>query len=283
MKNDKNIFSLCLAQLLRPVVRFCLRRSIKLQRFVEVAKAVFIEVGVEELEKSNLAPSVSRLSVMTGVHRKDVDRLRMGTTDESKGDDVLTRIIGHWQNSSEFSDRRGRPKVLHLSGAEGSFVELVHAVSKELNPYTILFELTRLQLVAREEDSIRLTGSEYAPASDPREGFRLLALDTEDLLRAAEENVFHVPVPPHLHLTTRYDNICPEFLPALRKWFMKEGEKFHFRARNYLSQFDKDFNVKLRNKPGGGIVAVGSFSFTEGEPAAVEDAEPASTKLRKKQ
>ena len=61
--------------ILKPVVRFCLRRAIRFQQFSDILKGVFVRVGKEELDACCAKASVSRLAVMTGVHRKDIGRI----------------------------------------------------------------------------------------------------------------------------------------------------------------------------------------------------------------
>ncbi|MFN8392509.1 MAG: DUF6502 family protein [Bdellovibrionota bacterium] len=255
-----------LRHLLRPVARFCIRRSVKLQRLMETMKSVLVEVGQEELERVGETASVSRLAVMTGVHRKDITRLTRGDESKEPAVDIFTRVVGQWRNDPRFS-RRGQPRPLESVGGDAEFAELVRSVSKELNPYTVLLELDRLGMVSRSGDTVTLKANEYAPAKNADESFQLMSADIDDLLKGVEENVFERKRVPHLHLTTRYDNICPEFLPEIQRWCMQEGAKLHARARNYFSKFDKDLNPRLRNKEGGSRVVLGSFSLSEPEQA----------------
>lgn len=256
------LFTVALQALLRPVIRFCLRHSVKLQQFLEVSKAVFVEMAEKEVSAEDDELSISRLAVMTGVHRKDVARLLSAGMKEVPANDVFTRVVGSWCSMPGFS-RQGAPRVLKIGGGSGEFCELVRGVSKELNPYTILFELERLGMVRRDGDSVQLLVREYAPRRDSAAGFAILSSDLDDIISAAESNIFEDEAVPHLHLTTRYDNVCPELLPAIRTWFMREGAKLHKRARRRLSRCDKDLNPRLKNRAGGGRVAIGTFSLVE--------------------
>ena len=248
---------------LRPVVRFCVRRSVKLQELIEVMKVVFVEVGQEELRGTKESSSVSRLSVMTGVHRKDVHRLLTEGMKTDAASDVFTRVVGQWQNDPRFATKAGKPKALSFSSAAGAFTELVRSVSRELNPYTVLFELERQGMIERKGDNLLLKVQSYTPSKNPSESYRLLSQDIDDLMRGVEDNTFSLKGVPHLHLTTSYDNVPVEYLPSLRAWCMREGTKLHRRARNQLSKFDKDLNPKLKQKSGRARIALGTFSFSE--------------------
>ena len=142
-----------LKQLLRPVARFCLNRSIKIQDAGEMLKYAFLEIAKEELQRDAKLVSNSRLSVMTGLHRRDVVRLLLDGVEISESAPLLLRVIGQWQQDSRFADKKGHPKSLSIEGKKSEFVDLVQSISKDLNPYTVLFELERVGAVRRVDTS----------------------------------------------------------------------------------------------------------------------------------
>ncbi|MCB0324217.1 MAG: hypothetical protein KDD69_11620 [Bdellovibrionales bacterium] len=262
--NSTDILAPGLRSLLRPVARFCLRHSFKLQRVTETLKAVMVEVGREELVAQGLPATANRLSAMTGVHRKDVSRLLEDDFRERPAHDVYTKIIGQWRSDPQFS-RRGLPRPLELAGGKGQFAALVSSVTKELSCYTVLNELERLKLIERMGDLVVLRSNEYVPKRSVRANFKLVEKDVEDLLSAVESNTLSLKDVPNLHLTTRYDNIAEEHLPQIQEWLIKQGAKAHQAARTYLAKFDCDLNPKLQRqgKTGGGRVAFGTFGLAE--------------------
>ena len=250
----------CLRCLLRPVARFCLRHSIKLQDFIEVLKGVMVEVAQEHLCERDIDVSTSRLSVMTGVHRKDVVRFRSGGVGEKKSGDIIKRIIGQWRGNNAFLNSSGKPKVLSFDSAEGEFADLIHSVSRELNPYTLLFELERTGAVERTKRGVKLRARMHLPKGDLKEGLLLLESDTEDLIASVEENLFGDLEIPNLHVKTEYDNVPKSAELEIRKWFIEEGSAFHQRARSYLSAYDRDINPGSGNAEEAIRVVVGAFS-----------------------
>jgi hypothetical protein len=246
--------------LLRPVAKFCLRRSIKIQDGIEMLKHAFIEVAREELERTGRLVSNSRLSVMTGLHRRDVVRLLLEGVVVTENAPLLLRVIGQWQESSELRLKSGEPRPLTFEGKNSEFVELVRSISKDLNPYTVLFELERVGAVVREESRLRLVTDVYVPSGNLKEGLGLLGRDVEDLLLAVEDNLFRSPSIPHLHIKTHYDNVILSAIPELRSWCLEQGAEFHARIRKKLAKYDKDLNPRLKSEEGGGVVAVGTFS-----------------------
>lgn len=250
-----------LISLVKPIARFCVRRSLKLQDIVEALKVALLEVANEEMEKSGATPSTSKLSIMTGVHRRDVVRLLDEEKKERDDEGLLGRIIGQWRNDKRFCTVAGRPKVLESEGKESEFISLVRSVSKDVNPYAVLFELERVGAIERSKSGVKLRSQVFIPVGNVRQGLQLLASDAGDLYEGVEENIFHSPKVPNLHIKTEYDNISPEHEAEIREWLLREGTAFHQKARDFLSQYDRDINPKLADAPGSGRVAVGTFSL----------------------
>ncbi len=251
-----------LKELLKPILRFCLQRGVRLQAVLKVLKEGFVEVAREELSKQGAKESVSRVSVMTGIYRKEIQEILDGAEKPKPRISVLSRILGQWMNHRDYCDGPGEPRILDCLGKESEFTELVGSVNKEVNPYAILFELERLGLAENRDGKIRLLVSEMVPEKKVEEGLRLVADDVVDLLSIVERNMEAKSDVPELHLKTAYDDIAEENIPEIRYWLLKEGADFHRRARDYLSQFDRDLNPVLRAKKGGGRVSIGTFGTT---------------------
>jgi hypothetical protein len=248
---------------LRPVVKFCLRHSLTLQDILLELKTGLVEGAKDELKQLDAEPSASRISVMVGVHRKDVAQiLAVNKNHSSSKGNLIAKIVGQWQLDRRFSSR-GFPKALGCLGKESEFVELVRSVNSELNPYTILFEMERAGFVKRSENEVQLSAQEYVPSKSKQEIFALYDADGADLLSCIEQNSFTTTATPNLHLKTEFDNIPIDFLPRIREWSLKEGEKFHRRARAYLSKFDRDLNKVSPTLAGRARVAVATFSINE--------------------
>lgn len=252
-----------LAILIKPFAHFCLRHSVKLQDLIAVFKDELVLAAKQELEKKGQKVTASRLSVMTGVHRKDIKTLTSGVQEEFGTQNIVSKIIGQWQSSAAFTTKAGKPRVIDAEGAESEFAELVYSVSADLNPYTILFELERVGAVSRTPKGLKLEVDFYMPVEDLESGYRLLAGDIHDLTRSAEENLQAINS-PHLHLKTEYDRVPVEALPKVQSWLLKEGSVFHQKVRKFLALHDLDCNAKLKHESSKvGRVVLGSFTYTE--------------------
>lgn len=266
----RQVLLAALSGLLKPIARFCVTRSIKIQDFVEVAKKAFVEAAAAEVARQDKEASVSRLSVMTGVHRREVMRIWSEDSRPKTKTDLVVRVMGTWQADRHFS-ARGKPRVLSLEGKDAEFKALVRSVSQDLNPYTVLFELERAGAVERVKNGVRLRAGAFRPSGGLKDKLELLARDTRDLIQAIEENVFDEPEIPNLHIKTEYDNIPRQFVPKIREWLLRRGAEFHEEARRFLAQFDADLNDKLQGKAGGVRAAIGSFSVIEDPHGSSEE------------
>lgn len=270
-KITADIAAAALKVALRPLVRLALRSSLQFMDLVELLKSVFLEVAAEELTADGERVSVSRLSVMTGVHRKDATRLYRDGGEVKKPGDTLTRVIGHWRQSSRFASKPGQPRVLGCEGNESEFAELVREVTSDVAPYTVLNELERRELVERTARGVKLATTLHILADkDVAGGFALLGSDVQDLLEAASENILEPRATRNLHLKTQFDNIPRSKLPEIREWLLDEGSKFHVKVERYLAQFDRDI-VPNRDRSPASRVAFGSFSLSEEKESEEEE------------
>ncbi len=261
-KDPHSLIRQCLTLMIQPISAFCVSRGVHFQDFLEIAKKSFVRAAEIKLRNDTRSdPSTSRLSVMTGLQRPEIVRLRSEESARSSRD-FITRIIGQWSADKRFLDRRRLPRPLTISGRGSDFRRLVQTVSKDLNPHTVRFELERLGLIHEVDGLVRLTQPVYLSTGDVAETLQIAAEDVRDLLAASEENAFASSMTPNLHARTQYDNIPDDLVPDIKKWCLELGREIHLRVREYLAQKDLDINPA---QPGVGRnrVVLGTFSRVE--------------------
>ena len=265
---DRSLIRMCLRFIARGTIRFCLKHSVKVQELEETLRFLYLEEAAAELRKSAEKVSQSRLSVITGLSRKEV--LRMETLEqEERGSsaNLVMKVVGLWQSHSQFADRQKTPKVLSFGFEQSDFNKLVTMVSTDLNPATVLFELERVGSAVRTKDGVKLLVKSYRPRGDAQAGFKVLGDDIEDLISVVEENVFVQPTVGNLHLRTEYDRIREDGVTALKTWLIKEGNAFHARAREKIASFDQDVSPDPSYQGKFHRIILGSFgAVTENEP-----------------
>jgi len=97
MTESSEILFRVIRLLLKPVIRICVSQNIRLQEFEEIAKLAFIDVAEEKLTEQGEGVSQSRLSVITGLHRRDINRLFVQRSEPRLSHNILTRVIGQWR------------------------------------------------------------------------------------------------------------------------------------------------------------------------------------------
>ena len=252
-----------LFSMLRPLVRFWIRNAKTIQEFIDILKIVFVRIGIEELERTEAKVNISRISVVTGVHRPDVAKIF-----KHKGEpprilpNVVPRIIGKWEADPDFTTSDGRPRVLSYKGDESEFADLVESVSKSVGVASALFEMERTGAVQYTSRGIRLKRATHRVTKDSAVVIETLAKDMQTLLDAVLQNKDAKQESPNLHIRTEYDNVVLSRLPQIRSWVKSEGRKFHRRVRNYIAKYDRDISGVAKGDAGGKVV-VTAFSWID--------------------
>jgi len=253
--------SAVLGALMAPVVRFCLKRGIRIRELDEAIRKTLVDEARSAIEDAAGQVSVSKISVVTGIHRVEVGRLLAGERRPRGKHDVLNRIIGLWTQRSSYRDAIGLPQPLSFQGLNSEFAELVSRVSKEVSHYPILFELERTGAIDFDGEMVKLKVVEYTPQGDAEHGLQILSDDITELLQTVEGNLTDHIEAPDLHLRTSYDNIPPEHLEDIRTWVLSKGAQFQAEVREYLSKFDRDINPTVTPGVERAKVTVSVFSL----------------------
>jgi hypothetical protein len=251
----------------RALVRWCLRHGARSAQVEEIFRQTFVQEAEAEIREAQGEFSVSKVSVMTGLHRTEVSRLLAGEVEPSGQHDVLNRVIGLWSTSKKLRAKDGSPRALTHEGLSSEFAALVADVSKEVTHYPILFELERIGAIEYQGNTVKLVVQGYTPQEDAQYALDLLTLDITDLASAVEGNIVRKHPQPSLHLRTSFDNIDPERLPEIRAWILRKGAEFQSAVREYLASHDRD--VAGDESPSTSKARVSVTSFANAEPIQV--------------
>ena len=193
MPSRSEIVLTAVLHILRPLARTLLRHGVAYPAFSAALKQVFLQAAAEELAASGKKQSDSALSLLSGVHRRDVRNLgRLGDSGrsfESAPMNMASEVVARWISEAEFVDEEGAPRALARTDAEGSFDALVAAISLDVRPRAVLDELVRLGIAQEDAGEVRL----LAPGFVPRQGFEemvaLMKANLHDHAAAAAANL----------------------------------------------------------------------------------------------
>jgi hypothetical protein len=249
-----------LKSLLQPIIRLWLRHGHSFREFTDSAKTIFVSLAEEELAGTGAEVNISRISIITGIRRSEIERVKNEAEPAAEGN-LLTRVVGHWRHDRRFASTPNNPRVLTYSGPKSEFKALCNSISQHLNPGTVLFELERKNIVERKNGKVMLLRQMNTVQADLDKGYQFISDDVGYLLQMVEENLFWEEGPPNLHIRTEYDNIYVKDLPEIKQWLVDEGKQFHRKAREFLSQHDQDVTPG-RADPAGAKVIVQAFSLS---------------------
>jgi Family of unknown function (DUF6502) len=187
-----------LTHVLRPLVRLMLAHGITYPAVSELLKGLYVEVADCEFRIAGKAQTDSRVSLLSGVHRKDIKRLRGNVSaageDETGSVSLGSEIVAAWVGSPAYTDKRKHPLPLPrlARAAEGgpSFESLVESVSKDIRSRAVLDEWLRLGIVhVDEDDRVCLNQASFVPEKGFDEKAFYLGHNLHDHAAAAVQNM----------------------------------------------------------------------------------------------
>jgi hypothetical protein len=240
-----------LRQLLKPLVRLLISRGISFPFLVDMLKGAYFEVAEQSFTLPGKRQTDSRVSLITGLHRKDVKRLRetAGQSPASKATPPLSALlIARWTGDRLFSDSQGTPLPLArlaTMDAEKSFDALVTGVSKDIRPRAVLDEWLR-QGIARldSEDRVHLLMDAFVPAAGQDDKTYYFGRNLHDHVAAGVHNLLGEQ-PPLLERNVYYDQLTPESVQRLAALSREEG----MRALQALNRAALDMQERDSGNP----------------------------------
>lgn len=225
-------FARALRQVLRPLVRLMLSQGVTLQYLTDLLKSLLVEVAERDFRIDGKPPTDSRISLVTGVHRKDVSRLRQELKqDEPATPNVVSlgaQLVALWLGTDDYVDAHGHPLPLPRFRSEGgdqSFEALVASVNSDIRSKVVLDEWLRLG-IARLDDERRVCLQEAAFV--PSEGYEEKAFyfghNLHDHLAAAAHNLQGAGA-PFMERSVHYDALSEASVAQLAKQSLDQGMK----------------------------------------------------------
>lgn len=230
--------SASILRLLRPLVRILLRNGVAYGSFAELARKVYVDVAFEEFTPEGKKQTVSRVSAMTGMTRKEVKRLleMEGPADAASQERFNRgiRVISGWLHDKRFHDAGGKPADLPVDGKRNSFATLVKDYSGDIPTKAMLSMLEEAGNVRQIKGKVRLVRHAYVPGNDPVNKLQILGTDVGELIATIDHNLTAGPDDLLFQRKVAYDSIDPAAASKLKKMSFKK-------AQALLEQLDRQY------------------------------------------
>ncbi len=190
-------------------------------------------VALRELLTGPNASTDSRVSLLTGVHRKEVRRLR--TLDEEReeaappGLSLVSEVIARWVGTPAYTDSRREPLVLPRFSPEDyelSFEALVASVTTDVRSRAVLEAMLAQDLATRDASGrVRLNVSAFLPRRGQDEQLFYFGRNLHDHIAAATGNVAAGDGPPFFDRSVHYDGLTEAQAAKLEAAGRELGQK----------------------------------------------------------
>ena len=222
-----------LRQALRPLLRVMLARGITLPYLTELIKSLLVEVAERDFRLDKKPVTDSRVSLLTGVHRKDVNRLRSGNDsadhDVERPPPVVSlgaQLVAQWLGNTQFVNAEGQPLPLPRNVSEGgpqSFEALVAGINSDIRSRVVLDEWLRLGVVTIDDQRrVCLNTQAFVPTRGFDEKAFYFGHNLHDHAAAAAHNLLGQE-PPFLERSLHFNGLSAGAVAELAAQSKKLG------------------------------------------------------------
>lgn len=259
--------SAAVLRLLRPLVRILLRNGVSYRTFSDLAKWVYVDVAFKEFGIKGRKQSTSRVSVITGLSRKEIMQIQKLPKSDDRASteryNRAARVITAWRREGDFLDAEGESAPLPMLGSGATFSELVKRSSGDVPMRAILDELIRIGAVEQLDDGrVRLLVQAYVPESSDADKLHILGTDVGYLISTIARNLEPDSTGPIFQRKVAYDNLPDAVLPEFRKLSAKEAQSLLEKLDRWLAQRDRDVTPTV-NGSGRNLAGLGIYYFEE--------------------
>ncbi len=220
-----------LRHILRPLVRLLLSHGVTFTVFCDMLKSIYIKVADEEFSLADKPQTDSRVSLLTGIHRREVNRLRNEAVEEISLPDnasMSALLLATWSGDQEYLGKDGMPAPLQRLASRGggkSFESLVQSISKDFRARVVLDEWLRQGIVRLDgDDNVHLIADAFVQPQDMEEKVFYFGQNIHDHLAATVHNLAG-GAPAHLERCVFYDKLSAASVKELADYSRSVGMK----------------------------------------------------------
>jgi hypothetical protein len=228
-------------RILKPLIRILLRNGVAYGTFADIARKIYVDCGFDEAKRSDQKQTVSNVSIITGINRKEVKRLKeslvVDTDNSLRKFNRIVRVLAGWQHDEEFLDEDHEVRDLLLDGEIGSFTSLVRKYSGDMPVVAMLNALMDSgNIKVIDNGNIQLINPNYLPKSDSDEKLNILGIDTAEFIGTIDHNiVIEDPADAWFQRKASNTKVKASALPKLK-------QRINKKAQQLLEDIDADLS-----------------------------------------
>jgi hypothetical protein len=263
-----------LARLLRPMVRLMIRAGVTFPVLGDLLRTLYVEVASRDAGPGEAPRSDSRVSLLTGIHRKELRRQRTAPAAEAEPAVVTlnSQLVARWLGDPAYVQPDGRPLPLPRSGPAPSFEALVAGVTRDLRSRAVLDEWVSQGIAMLDPDGrVVLAAAGFMPDGDLDSRLFYFARNLHDHIAAASANVGTTGPAPFVDRSVHYDGLGPDAAAALETYAREAATRLLLDVnRVALALADADDAAAGSAPRATRRVNLGIYLYAADEPAGTE-------------
>jgi hypothetical protein len=209
-----------LQRVMQPLARIMIDHGFRISSAVDLLKECYVRACLDHFQLEAKTLTDSRISLLTGLQRRDVKSLRALVENETVpppskgGGGMFERVLARWL------DRQSSTLPRTARNGDASFEALVADVSRDLHHRTVLDELRRLGLIEfdAETDTVTLVAEAFVPSRSEDALLNYTGANLGDHAEAIADNLSAAPEPgPRFERAVHYNRLSPSSVEALEK------------------------------------------------------------------
>ena len=256
-KNKEMVLAKAISKMLKPLARLLIHQNITYVGLQNLLKRTYVEVAEENCTLVNKRITDSRISLLTGIHRGDVKRIRTEhknqPTEKELKASLSSQLMSVWVGHQGYLNDYGEPLDLYRNKADGapSFEELVLSVSKDKHPRSILDEwlVQNLVEVINQDnvEKIRLNKVGYIPEDDFEEKLFFAGKNIGCHLTTVAHNLENLQ-PTMFDRAVYYNGLTEESVQEIEKVASQRMMELLTEMNQLASQLQEQDSKKVDNR-----------------------------------
>ena len=226
-------------------------------------KVALVRAAIDDLVAQGARPTDSRISIATGVHRKDIKRLKEDSEplQTPKELSITSQVVAKWLGTKGLIDPKGNPIPIlrkKQTNEEIDFEDLVRSISKDIRPRAILDELLDRGVVsATNGETLVLHPSRLTSNQDDDALSEYFGMNIHDHLAVTVNNLLD-PEKPQLERCVHYQGLSKSAVEDLVKFAEAQAMAaliaFNMKCQETISD---------KNNHGGYRINFGTYLYHE--------------------